>query len=603
MSVAQPLRISYIELQNGEDDIEFIELILPGCRRSIRSQSKSLFREDFPQPLTVEGEALSLSVHRKTWYSKFIPAVKVVRIKVKDMLSNLPEQKFQITRNKLGIIIGLSPSSTPVNVMSAPPNTGDLRPTTEDLLNECPRFRVLVIGQSGVGKSTLIGQAFGIEQAVAEDDKPGEADIEKGLTSPQNDRFVLHDSKGFEPAERNNYSDVKTFVENRKHQPHIKDQLHAVWLCFRTPLVHQGERLMEKSAERLLREDMGVIGDIPTIVVFTKYDRLLVSLQLQRVANLGLAAEEYLEKHCIKPIQEFTANPNLAHLTVSCEGGEHKQGIKELIELTHEKVIATFGSQLGTPSPVSVVTQMAQRVSPRLKIEGSITVGKQRYWSALTSGANFGNHTILECLAVIHTDLVSVWNFNDPSQYLYSTEFRELMINLVGTIDSSAPRLPRADSTKNTCESGAPILLALPIVLPFKAGLGLVQWVHEIYQRLPDVHRKFMAYVVDLVHILEILFALTANNNEKKLSRGAIGLALNAYYQSAIQREAREQIMSRDYIIPGRDAVLDEIVSLLGMSVVDDRGITKDLANIRPGDLERDDKWFTVADNSHSFNR
>ncbi|KIO03284.1 hypothetical protein M404DRAFT_146003, partial [Pisolithus tinctorius Marx 270] len=234
----------------------------------------------------------------------------------------------------------------------------------------------------------------------------------------------------------------------------------------------------------------------------------------------------------------------------------------------------------------------------------------------LTSGANFGNHTILECLAVIHTDLVSVWNFNDPSQYLYSTEFRELMINLVGTIDSSAPRLPRADSTKNTCDrhyitlmrshtprSGAPILLALPIVLPFKAGLGLVQWVHEIYQRLPDVHRKFMAYVVDLVHILEILFALTANNNEKKLSRGAIGLALNAYYQSAIQREAREQIMSRDYIIPGRDAVLDEIVSLLGMSVVDDRGITKDLANIRPGDLERDDNWFTVAENSHSFNR
>ncbi|KAI6002596.1 hypothetical protein F5J12DRAFT_840014 [Pisolithus orientalis] len=363
------------------------------------------------------------------------------------------------------------------NVISAPPNTGALRPTTEDLLNECPRLFLTTISfQSGVGKSTLIGQAFGIEQAVAEDDKPGEADIKKELISPQNDRFVLHDSKGFEPGERNNYSDVKTFVENRKHQPHIKDQLHAVWLCFRTPLVHQGERLMEKSAEILLREDMGVIGDIPTIVVFTQYDRLLVSLQLQRVANLGLAAEEYLEKHCIKPIQEFTANPNLAHLTVSCEGGEHKQGIKELIELTHEKVIATFGSQLGTPSPVSVVTQMAQRVSPRLKIEGSIT--------ALTSGANFGNHTILECLAVIHTDIVSVWNFNDPSQYLYSTEFRELMINLVGTIDSSTPRLPRADSTKNTCESGAPILLSLPIILPFKAGLGLVQWVHEIYQRL-----------------------------------------------------------------------------------------------------------------------
>ncbi|KAI6033060.1 hypothetical protein F5J12DRAFT_798498 [Pisolithus orientalis] len=367
----------------------------------------------------------------------------------------------------------------PVHDDSAPLNTGVLRPTTEDLLKECPRFRVLVIGQSGVGKSTLISQTFGVKQAVAEDDEPGEADIGKELILLQNDRFVLHDSKGFEPAEHNNYSSVKTFVENRKHQPNIKDQLHAVWLCFRTPLVSHGECLMERSAERFLREDIGVIGDIPTIVVFTKYDRLLVSLQLQRVSNPGSAAEEYLEKHCIKPIQEFTGNPGLTHLTVSCEDGEHRQGLEKLIELTYEKVNAAFGSQLGIPSPVSVVTQMAQRVSPRLKVEGSIAVGKQRYWRALTSGANFWDHTILECLSVIHTDIVSVWNFNDPSQYLYSTEFRELMMNLVGTIDSSAPRLPRTDGTSKICESGASLL-----TLPFKAGLGLVQWVHEAYRRL-----------------------------------------------------------------------------------------------------------------------
>ncbi|KAI5988483.1 hypothetical protein F5J12DRAFT_898167 [Pisolithus orientalis] len=602
MSIAQPLQISCttfelrfpmvvqtntdrtdIELQMLEDHIEFIEVILPSCRRSIRPRSKNLFREEFPQPLTVEGEAFSFSVHKKKWYSKVIPVVKVVRINVNDVLSNSREQKFQTVRNKLDITIGLSPCSTPVGD-SAPTNTGVLRPTTEDLLKECPRFRVLVIGQSGVGKSTLIRQAFGIEEAVAKDDKPGEADIGKELTSWQNDRFVLHDSKGFEPAEHNNYSSVKK-------------------LCFQTPLVSNGERLTEGCAERLLQEDMGTIGDIPTIVVFTKYDRLLDSFQLQGVDKFGSAAEEYLEQHCIKPIQLFTGNSNLTHLTVSCEFGEHRQGLEELIELTHKKVVATFGSQLGTPSPVSVVTQMAQRVSPRLKIEGSITVGKQRYWRALTSGANFGDHTILECLAVIHTDIVSVWNFNDPSQYLYSTKFRALMIKLVETIDSSAPPLPHTDTTSNICELGAPLLLAVPIILPFKAGLGLAQWVHETYQRLPEVHRKFMAYVVDLVHILEILFALTANNNEKKLSRGAISLAFNAYYTSTTQRDAQRKIMSRDYIIPGRDAVLDEIISLVGMSAVDDRGIARALADIPPAALERDDKWFNVADNPHSFDR
>ncbi|KIN95212.1 hypothetical protein M404DRAFT_88059, partial [Pisolithus tinctorius Marx 270] len=70
-----------------------------------------------------------------------------------------------------------------------------VQPTTTQISHRYDSFRVLVIGQSGVGKSTLIGQAFGIKQAVAEDEKPGEADIEKEFISPQNDRFVLHDSK------------------------------------------------------------------------------------------------------------------------------------------------------------------------------------------------------------------------------------------------------------------------------------------------------------------------------------------------------------------------------------------------------------------------
>ncbi|KIN95213.1 hypothetical protein M404DRAFT_1007699 [Pisolithus tinctorius Marx 270] len=345
---------------------------------------------------------------------------------------------------------------------------------------------------------------------------------------------------------------------------------------------------------------MDAIRGIPTIVVFTKYDRLLVSLKVQGVANLGSVAKEYLDQHCIKPIQQLTENPNLAHIAVSCAEGEHREGLEKLIELTYEKVTATFGSQMGTPSPVSVVTQMAQRVSPRLKIEGSIAIGKQRYWRALTSGANFWDHTILECLAVVHTDIVSVWNFNDPSQYLYSTEFRELMVNLVGTVDASTPtpHLPRVDTTSKICEPGPPLLAALPVILPFKAGLSLVQWVYETYQRLPDVHRKFMAYIVDLVHILEILFALTANKNEIKLTRGAISLAFNAYYPSAIQRDAHQNIKTRDYKIPGRDAVLEEIVSLLGTSAIDDSGISRVLGNISSADLERDDEWRTVTDNS-----
>jgi len=62
-----------------------------------------------------------------------------------------------------------------------------------------------------------------------EHDKRGEANIETPLSSKLNDRFVLHDSKGFEAGEDDNLSNVKTFIERRKTHGDVKEQLHAVW--------------------------------------------------------------------------------------------------------------------------------------------------------------------------------------------------------------------------------------------------------------------------------------------------------------------------------------------------------------------------------------
>ena len=65
-------------------------------------------------------------------------------------------------------------------------------------------------------------------------DKAGKADIDKELMSPQNDRFILHDSKGFEPGEGANYDVAKRFIESRKNEPDIRNQLHAIWYASRT---------------------------------------------------------------------------------------------------------------------------------------------------------------------------------------------------------------------------------------------------------------------------------------------------------------------------------------------------------------------------------
>ncbi|KAI6096226.1 hypothetical protein F5141DRAFT_989932, partial [Pisolithus sp. B1] len=103
----------------------------------------------------------------------------------------------------------------------------------------------------------------------------GCAVIEDELISPQNNRLVLHVSSGFEPADNVNCDVVKSFIEDRKKRVHVKDHLHAVWLCFRIPIKIRGDVLLEDGAETFLKQDSSVLQNIPTMVVFTKYDKLL----------------------------------------------------------------------------------------------------------------------------------------------------------------------------------------------------------------------------------------------------------------------------------------------------------------------------------------
>ena len=126
---------------------------------------------------------------------------------------------------------------------------------------------------------------------------------------------------------------------------------------------------------------------VPTIVVFTKYDKLLTMMKAQNTTDHESAAQ-YLQKHCIQPIQGFTGETDISHIVVSCEflycyyysmltvfllaKQGQEMGQDDLINLTVNKVSQYFTPKMGAPSPVPVVTMMAQRISPGLKIEGSI---------------------------------------------------------------------------------------------------------------------------------------------------------------------------------------------------------------------------------------
>lgn len=74
----------------------------------------------------------------------------------------------------------------------------------------------------------------------ASDVLPGRSDIDAEIHSPENSRFVLHDSQGFEPGEVENYDTVKSFIARRGKEEHVKDKLHAIWYRTRTVIFLQG---------------------------------------------------------------------------------------------------------------------------------------------------------------------------------------------------------------------------------------------------------------------------------------------------------------------------------------------------------------------------
>jgi len=84
---------------------------------------------------------------------------------------------------------------------------------------------------SGVGKSSLIANVFNIDNDKIDiaHDRAGHADVEDEYTSPENPRFILHDSMVFEPGSDGNWEKVQKCLKNRQGYE-LPEKIHAIWL-------------------------------------------------------------------------------------------------------------------------------------------------------------------------------------------------------------------------------------------------------------------------------------------------------------------------------------------------------------------------------------
>ncbi|KAG0704220.1 hypothetical protein DFH29DRAFT_1038579 [Suillus ampliporus] len=535
-----PLHISSIVIRlddASKKKVEFAELELGSQRQQIHRDSdkdKDL-EAKFDPAIAVTTERASLSVHCQHHAMGVLPWKSIVKFSLdrQQILSNAAGQdggqEYRTTQRKITVVVKIS-------------NIRQLRSTSSDILEICPRFRLLVIGKQ-VSAHTR-----------------GEADINTEFIAPENGRFVLHDSQGLEAGDTSRLAIATEFIDRRRKMPALADKIHAVWLCLSIP--HAEGRLLESGVKEFLRSRKEILGNIPIIVVFTKHDVLVDALELKAMeseeydeTSLEELKRDTLNNLCIQPLKDV-AGSDILHATVSMKG-EYEGTVRQLIDLTTTNVEKFVASE------AALAMMIAQRVDIGLKVKASIAIGKKRYWRGLASSLDFAGFTMGDCLSVIHKDIIAVWNFNDPHCHLTSVKFQELILN-----DLDKDKFPDAARAFKFGISVVGAIIAiltplapplLPIVVPIVAGVVVTKWACDIYQQTTITLRRMMTYIVDLTCIMQILFLLAPTG---AISRKVIKIAIKAYDEAG-KSGVHSAIQSHVRLTRSGDDALDEIVRLI----------------------------------------
>lgn len=478
--------------------------------------------------------------------------------------------------------------------------------TTTSLLNQVPRFRLLVVGKAGVGKSTLINKAFGLnDESMTSHNKAGSCNINQELCPPSNDRLVVHDSQGFDAGEQDNLHLLEQFIQERTTTNDLSQRLHCVWLCIQVP--YGGGRVLETGTEKVLRILANSKIQLPLVVVFTKYDQL-VDVKCSDVLDNdpeNLEFETEARRLATEEVENTFKRTILDHMKKLGIRGEvvaastkkdYPESLDKLVKETIgtiEKLsptetedydscsasisIQTEQSDLGVTDP-SILAGIAQRVDHETTIRTIIKIGRKRYWRGMASSTNFPGFSLKKCLQALHADIVKPWNFaHSDQQFLLEDSFQILITEMVDDKDQllhqHLAQLRSVTSSAGAIAGVAGAAVAAAVTTgPAAIAVGpaifgalvFAKWVYDVYRETPETLRRLMEYIIHLTNVLLI----KAYSHEEGCEYMA--KAVKDYSESDVAKDMKKKIghFARDggWKFTKRDLVLQKLVALIGES-------------------------------------
>ncbi|KAF8257410.1 hypothetical protein EI94DRAFT_1758482 [Lactarius quietus] len=213
------------------------------------------------------------------------------------------------------------------------------------------RIRLLIIGRSAVGKTSLINRVFGIRPSPFFE----ASNIQQEYVTPESQLVVLHESNGFEPGDLSNFETVREFLLQRSRQElPLSERIHVIWLCIETSTV--GGRVHEIGDEKLLK--FAHEKQIPIVLVFTQYDRLVRTkeVQLRGIRDMDLThRRERSVEEARKAFEETLRSlqstmdqyriPMPPYVTVSLRRG-YEESVLSLLKMSLETLLESSGSLL-----------------------------------------------------------------------------------------------------------------------------------------------------------------------------------------------------------------------------------------------------------------